>query len=369
MVVKESICPPMSMAKSAKLGLLLVLFCTVFFPSPAFAIGPPGFGQEFIWLHVTQNTSLSSVYPDTPQGSDTHINISGPNPYSHGLVRFNIDPLPQGVEVTRAELRLFLDLATVSARGTIEAAQPTFSWSQDTVTLSNAPFGMTGPTSTYTIAPPQIGGYKTWDVTPIVQSWVDGAVNNGFLLRVLPESIPQGMNVIFPFKSTEYIRIFHGGQEPLLYVWYRRPLYTGLIQILASIFSQVNQPTPTPAIYPILPPPSPTPTPPSLENYPLIDEITSVSPSPVKGMSNIESTITPTPTPTPINPSLTPTPTSVNKILVKPSPTPTSVVMTKPSPTSAKINTKNVKGAATDHFFSPNLATIIFIARILLFLL
>lgn len=356
------------MLKKIFSGLYLLL-CTLYIStSPVAAIGPAGFGQEFVSLYATADTYVGSDYPDTPRGSSYYLNVSsGPlGPYHRILIRFDLTPIPQDAEITLAYLKLYEAPGVAGGTLPIEVHRLAIPWMENTVTWNSVPGVLGGSYATTTASAPDYGGYQTWTLTGLVQDWINGSPNYGMTLGAGIASPPSYEYSSITFHSRDAtiptnpdVATFGRGYRPALEVWYRRRLWfsSALLQFLASIFTQ---PTPTPAVYSILPPPSGV-LPTSTDQLQTKTESTSLTPTSTLPWYKQQISPSPTPTATPliqkfvpyiIDPTTTPTPPPVFikptntpiKVFIKPSVTPTPKLATKPSPTPAK----NIKGVATD---------------------
>jgi hypothetical protein len=153
-------------------------------------------------------------------------------------------------------------------------------------------------------------GWVTWDVKDIVQGWVNGTANYGFVMMDSNETT--GYNNVALFLSREYA-------DPTL-----RP------QLAINYTAPATTPTPAPTTTPTptpVPTPTPTPTP-----TPASTPTPTSTPTPAP---------TPTPTPTP-TPAPTPTPTPASTPTATPSPTP----IPTPTPDLALYPTADTRVAA-----------------------
>ena len=157
------------------------------------------------------------------------------------------------------------------------------------------------------------------------------------------------MKIIISFHSRDAtiptnpdVATFGLGHRPALDVWYRRRLWfsPAFLQFITNFFIQ---PTPTPAIYPILLPqsgvlPTPTLTPPLNQQKRITPTPTALPQLPYQPQQYTTILLTATPIPT---------------VFIKPTATPTpKISATKPSPTPAK----NIKGVSTEN--RPTLSSI-----------
>src|SRR5262245_34972866 len=98
-----------------------------------------------------------------------------------GLLLFDVTAIPPGSVVAWARLRVYVN--NVTAAGAVDLFTASAPWSEYTVTgissiapgvLVQGGIALSGP------------GYVTIDVTSAVQSWINGAVNTGFLIAANP---------------------------------------------------------------------------------------------------------------------------------------------------------------------------------------
>ncbi len=113
-----------------------------------------GFGNGFIWV-------------GTPEGHRAYV-------------QFDLLSLPANATIDSAELRLNFT-GTYTPTANVEVGRNDSAWDEATITWN------TRPDSTFNGNSQTIGdtaGDITWNVTPLVQQWVDGTVSNyGFALR------------------------------------------------------------------------------------------------------------------------------------------------------------------------------------------
>ena len=99
-----------------------------------------------------------------------------------GLVKFDLTTLPAGTtasQVSVATLRLFV--SRISSGGTFDLYAANGSWTESTVTSSNAPATSTTVASGVPVS--AANAYIVIDVTSQVQAWINGATNDGFILN------------------------------------------------------------------------------------------------------------------------------------------------------------------------------------------
>lgn len=149
-----------------------------------------------ITLHAAADTMVAQGRPGTNFWSETGgtaIKVGYEDRSSEGrgvvrgLVRFNLSSIPAGSTINSAKLRLYYsywrDYSGYSRR--VTAYRVTEPWVEDTVTWSNGPnYG-----EAYGFVDLVAGGqsdfhYYDWDVTGLVQAWVNRTYDNhGIMLR------------------------------------------------------------------------------------------------------------------------------------------------------------------------------------------
>jgi len=158
---------------------------------------------------VTDDANTSSFFPTTNFGSSIALLVcSGSNTY----IKFNFADLGSGVtasNVSKGTLILYVD--AVLASGTMDVYQVNGSWSEGKITYNSAPALGTKLFSAVSVNSP---GYLSLDLTPTVQSWLNGTLaNNGIAL--VPSS---GSKISVSFDSKENIFTSHTAQLPLVLV-------------------------------------------------------------------------------------------------------------------------------------------------------
>ena len=150
-------------------------------------------------LNPIQDASITSARPDNNFGGQTTFGV---NSVYHSLIQFNTSDIPSTAVVNSAQLVLNRAGGTLSPTGSVEVRALTQSWSegsQQDVACTNgvtwndrdcnptSSWSNTGGTINGTVyaTSTMLAGTNTWDVTSLVQAWVDGSVsNNGMLLQV-----------------------------------------------------------------------------------------------------------------------------------------------------------------------------------------
>lgn len=140
-----------------------------------------------------KDASLESGYPTTNTGGNTNlwigryfIGFSGNSVY-RALIQFDVSSIPAGSTVTNAVLRLYIGFTTnPGITAYITPYLVTGTWDENTVTWNTAP---AVDTSVFgTISAVTGTGWYEWNITNIVNGWVNGIyANNGVMLRT-PET-------------------------------------------------------------------------------------------------------------------------------------------------------------------------------------
>jgi RHS repeat-associated protein len=149
------------------------------------------------------------------------------------LVKFPLSDIPSGTQIDSAQLMTYFDGShTVSPTNsvTIEARRVTASWSDTTATWNsiNSAFAEAG-LGTATRAPNQSGVWHSFNVRNIVQSWLNGTANHGFMLKAVNETLNQGGPIYEAAPGLASYDYDYGGEVqngPKLIVSYGRPSVT-----------------------------------------------------------------------------------------------------------------------------------------------
>jgi Collagen triple helix repeat (20 copies) len=128
-----------------------------------------------------------------------NANGQGVNQSNEGLITFNLATLPAGLtaaNIQSANLILFVEGG--GSPGTITACElaATPVWSPSTVTGTTMPLCGSVATVSFNVSSTQLqnGSFIVVNVTPIVQDWISGSVNNGIMLAA--DKPPTGVNPI-----------------------------------------------------------------------------------------------------------------------------------------------------------------------------
>jgi len=168
-------------------------------------------------LYATADSRVAAQTPTTNYGTETRFIVQAKNTSGRqrGLIQFDLSGIPAGSTINSATFSSYYysyTLASFDPEGrTYYLYQNTEPWTETGVTWNNQP-GYTTSQEASTAMPSSFG-WVDWDVTGIVQTWVDGTDNYGFVMRDSNE-IP-GTNKVAQFYSREY-----GSNAPTLEISY-----------------------------------------------------------------------------------------------------------------------------------------------------
>ena len=152
-------------------GLTVALFAAMC--TPLLAQAPP-----------SADTFVSSAFSKTNFGSVGTMNVGGG---STSYMQFNLSGIPSGASVTKATLRLYVDL--VISNGTFDVYQVNKSWSESALTYNNQPLPL-GSSATgghpISITSSSFNQFLLIDITALAQSWVSGSTPNYGVALALP---------------------------------------------------------------------------------------------------------------------------------------------------------------------------------------
>ncbi|MER3446976.1 MAG: hypothetical protein C4291_09085 [Candidatus Dadabacteria bacterium] len=203
---------------------VLILLATILFH-------PTGILAATITLTSIKDTYVDQNKPTTQYGSSTTVAAQYGldttwgrwkmvSPTKETLIQFDLSPIPRDAQITAAYLRLYSNYNRSFRKDTATRAYAIMrSWSEST-TWTTQPLRA----SSYedSIAVTNTNQYFEWNITSLVQDWINGAeANYGVMVR------SEGGGSLY-FNSRE-----NSSNKPILYVEYNVPTST-------------PQPTPTP---------------------------------------------------------------------------------------------------------------------------
>jgi hypothetical protein len=165
--------------------------------------------MKFARLAVALMVCLPAVTSaQAPASADSFVNSGSPNG-NYGdkdtldiqsartsLITFDLSPLPTGVGVARATLRLYVD--SVNTAGAVDAYPLTASWTESAVTFNTLP--ALGSLAAGPTAVAASGAFVLVDVTALAEGWLDGSIPNHGLALAL-----DGTTGRFSFQSKENV--------------------------------------------------------------------------------------------------------------------------------------------------------------------
>jgi RHS repeat-associated protein len=113
---------------------------------------------------------------------------------ARSLVKFDLSTIPPGTVIDGASLQLHYDEPETNNDHavTVEAHRMTLGWSESTVTWNTATGGV-GELGSTQVKPVDSGSaWHSFNVKAIVQSWLNGTANNGFILKAPPGTTGEG---------------------------------------------------------------------------------------------------------------------------------------------------------------------------------
>jgi len=131
---------------------------------------------------------IYSAAPTTNYGTATTLYVGSQSTSATGraLFRFDLSVIPTGATLLNADFQAAL-VQTSSSPATldVELKRIDTSWQEDEVTWSTS-LSYTGANNVTGVGTAL--GYYSWEVTSLVQTWVNGATNNGLALMSKNES-------------------------------------------------------------------------------------------------------------------------------------------------------------------------------------
>ena len=200
----------------------------------------PILGQQ-VFSNVEHDAYVSAQAPDGKFGTAPVLFTgysSGPDRiHNRTFIDFDLDYLPQSAKVFKATLHVYLEQAGGLQTVCMSVHRVLQSWSQSSITWKSQPSYALVPSTTHYVN--SVAGFKTWDVTSLVQSWLDGSESDYGLALLGPE---EGSSWSRRFSS------FEGSQQPRLVIHLQSgtPFVTPTSTPTATL-----TPTPTPSSTPV----------------------------------------------------------------------------------------------------------------------
>ncbi|MCX6589954.1 MAG: DNRLRE domain-containing protein, partial [Acidobacteria bacterium] len=159
------------------MNLLIAARCTALL---VLAVSLPAAGST-ITLAASQDAWIvdADVYRDSNFGYTDFVWADWSAP-TNALISFDLASISKGSKITSASLRLYHS-ANAQFGQNLYAYRNLADWSEDTVTASNAPGFEATPVSTLLILDGDVNVYREWDISSVVQGWVNGTFLNAGL--------------------------------------------------------------------------------------------------------------------------------------------------------------------------------------------
>jgi hypothetical protein len=274
-----------------------------------------------ITLYAVADAYVYSAAPTTNYGtaSTLYVGSQSASAIGRALFLFDLSTIPAGATVQSASFQAYLTQTSSSPTTLdVELKRIDAPWQEMAVTWNTQP-GYTGANNVIGVG--KTPAYYSWDVTSLVQTWVNGTPNRGLALMSKNEST-LGWRGFASRESTS------PPNPPRLVINYTLPTTTPTpTPTRTSTPTLTGTSTPTATHTPTRTPthtatPTPTPT-----TTPTLTPTYTVTPTPAP-----TSTATPTPTPT-VTPAPTPTSTATPTPTLTHTATPTSTSTATPTPT------------------------------------
>ena len=164
-------------------ALLLAVGAFLWFDTEATVAAPGGspvLGQarvaaalNSVTLYAATDAYVNQNSPDTSYGSSTILSVSRDEflQETRSLLRFTLSSIPAGSVINQARLQLYLRDADFG-KPSLVVRQVTESWTTS-VTWNTQP-GVTNVDYASTVVPALEGYWYTWDITTLVDRWVNG---------------------------------------------------------------------------------------------------------------------------------------------------------------------------------------------------
>jgi plastocyanin len=129
---------------------------------------------QVVKLLPSQDSYVISTEPSMNYATDP-LRVA---PESQAYVQFDLATLPDDISVDKAVLRMKPSEFPGNPASDVFAGQVDAAWVEETVTWESKPLATAGVLSATLFSQ----AWAEWEMTSLVQSWVDGAANHGFLL-------------------------------------------------------------------------------------------------------------------------------------------------------------------------------------------
>jgi hypothetical protein len=133
-----------------------------------------------------KDAQIDNGSPANNYGNEQSLTVNwGLNSRSIGLIEFDLSSIATGSTITDATLSLFHN-SNEQTNARYDVFRVTSAWNEATVTFNTKP--TFDPTAVATLTFTGDGNvYRNWDVTSVVQGWVDGSFGNfGLWIEEIP---------------------------------------------------------------------------------------------------------------------------------------------------------------------------------------
>jgi len=164
-------------------------------------------GSLLAWDHasatsapIRADTFVSSVTKNQNYGSSPLLSVS---PTSITFLLFDLTALPPGVsDLDIEKANVLIEIASVTAPGTLAVFPVLTNWSESGITFNNAPALGTAPIVTLPVTSPSTAQIVAVDVTAQVRNWLKnpGAMNN-FGIALVAVGAPPTASLFFTSKE------------------------------------------------------------------------------------------------------------------------------------------------------------------------
>ncbi|MFT5408799.1 MAG: putative repeat protein (TIGR01451 family) [Verrucomicrobiales bacterium] len=155
--------------------------------------------SDSIALTSVADNEIWSQSATSNYGGGAEMWTAGLNDIDHPIIRFDLSSIPANAIITSASMRLNKAEGDGTV-GSVAVHRLLASWLENESTWNNRATGSPWTTAggDYDLTPAAVTamggtGFHTWDLTNLVQDWIDGTENNGLLLKQLNEGV-EGSN-------------------------------------------------------------------------------------------------------------------------------------------------------------------------------
>jgi hypothetical protein len=172
----------------------------------------PGDGND---AYVFENAK------DTNHGEEIYLYVGAvlAHQFYRTFIEFDIDPIPSNAVITEAYVETHYFESVPEVNTMVGIYQVKNDWEESHINWANAPTFAADPVDTVNIPAEATQDWVTWDVTGLVQGWVDGSIANyGIMLKDVDESTIKASKGFFSSHHTNF------GWRPRLVVTYFNPV-------------------------------------------------------------------------------------------------------------------------------------------------